>query len=145
VDSQLAVKISDFGMAQLFTERATRPAIGTSAYMAPELLLNHPTGKAADIFSFGILLWELFVGVEVFPHMMEAQIIMKVLVWYQSKAKDATDYLPLPDQVPAPLASLVKLCLDREPDHRPTFADITVTLQKALEEEQTRLASLEAS
>ena len=50
-----------------------------------------------------------------------------------------------PDHVPAPLASLVKLCLDREPDHRPTFADIIVTPQKALEEEQTRLASLKAS
>ena len=63
------VKIADFGVARAYADAVTRPVvtavgttIGTPAYMAPEQALGHEVGPAADLYSLGIVAWELLVG-----------------------------------------------------------------------------------
>jgi hypothetical protein len=63
------VKIADFGVARAYVDAVTRPVvtaagttIGTPAYMAPEQALGRPVGPAADLYSLGIVAWELLVG-----------------------------------------------------------------------------------
>jgi tRNA A-37 threonylcarbamoyl transferase component Bud32 len=67
VTNQGVVKIMDFGLAKLAQEDAkklTRTGItlGTPAYMSPEQARGEPTDHRTDVFSFGIVLYELFSG-----------------------------------------------------------------------------------
>jgi hypothetical protein len=63
------VKIADFGVARAYADAVTRQfvtavgtTIGTPAYMAPEQALGHELGPAADLYSLGIVAWELLIG-----------------------------------------------------------------------------------
>jgi hypothetical protein len=63
------VKLADFGVARAYEDAATRDVvtatgttIGTPAYMAPEQALGHDLGPAADLYSLGIIAWELLAG-----------------------------------------------------------------------------------
>ena len=56
------MKISDFGLARE-TYRTTRMSqAGTYAWMAPEVIKNSIFSKASDVWSYGVLLWELLTG-----------------------------------------------------------------------------------
>jgi hypothetical protein len=63
------VKIADFGVARAYADAVTRPVvtavgttIGTPAYMAPEQALGREVGPSADLYSLGIIAWELLIG-----------------------------------------------------------------------------------
>ena len=61
------VKIADFGIARAYnalTQRLTAPgmAIGTPAYMAPEQATNEPLSPATDLYSLGVIAYELLAG-----------------------------------------------------------------------------------
>jgi len=63
------VKIADFGVARAYADAVTRQVvtavgttIGTPAYMAPEQALGREVGPAADLYSLGIVAWELLIG-----------------------------------------------------------------------------------
>jgi tRNA A-37 threonylcarbamoyl transferase component Bud32 len=61
------VKIADFGIARAYnalTQRLTAPgmAIGTPAYMAPEQATNEPLGPPTDLYSLGVIVYELLAG-----------------------------------------------------------------------------------
>lgn len=63
------VKIADFGVARAYNEAATRAVvtatgttIGTPAYMAPEQALGEELTPATDLYSLGIVAWEMFTG-----------------------------------------------------------------------------------
>jgi eukaryotic-like serine/threonine-protein kinase len=58
--------ITDFGLARAYESEITilgkGMAAGTPGYIAPELLLGHPPSKASDLFAFGVVLHEIFMG-----------------------------------------------------------------------------------
>ncbi len=63
----LIMKVNDFGLARLPSNHSlpfmTIALVGTSGYIAPEILASQPFSKAADIFSFGVTIHELFTGI----------------------------------------------------------------------------------
>ncbi|KAL0866260.1 hypothetical protein Bca101_045378 [Brassica carinata] len=61
LSTKLTVKICDFGLSRIMTGTTMRDAVsaGTPEWMAPELIRNEPFSEKCDIFSLGVIMWEL--------------------------------------------------------------------------------------
>ena len=81
-DRFCAVKICDFGLAR-FKENTFVQTIngcaGTPNWMAPEVLRNEPFDEKADVFSMGVILWELIMRREPYKSMQPLQVIAAVV------------------------------------------------------------------
>ncbi|XP_034620988.1 mitogen-activated protein kinase kinase kinase 21 isoform X3 [Trachemys scripta elegans] len=89
-------------------------AAGTYAWMAPEVIKSSVFSKGSDIWSYGVLLWELLTG-EV-PY----RGIDGLAVAYGVAVNKLT--LPIPSTCPEPFAKLMKECWEQDPHIRPSFA-----------------------
>jgi serine/threonine protein kinase len=69
VDEKWNVKVCDFGLTEFkpWDEKGRYGAIGTPLWMAPEVLQNKAYDESADIYSFGIVLWELLTHQDPYP------------------------------------------------------------------------------
>ena len=116
------IKILDFGLARVQSQggwealrtRLTEPGalLGTPGYMPPEQLRGAEVDFRADIFSFGVLLYELASGVHPFTTTNPASTIARVL---ESEPPDVTQ---LSRSCPPGLAQLIGRCLQKQPEQR---------------------------
>ena len=124
------IKISDFGLARAATANtATGNALlGTIAYLSPELVTRGIADTRSDIYSVGIMLYEMLAGEQPFKGEQAFQIAQQ----------HATDTVPTPStknpRVPAELDELVLWATAREPDQRPR--DASVMLEQLLETQE---------
>ncbi len=109
------VKITDFGLARAMDRaRITRPEMvkGKIAYLAPELIEEGDPSPQSDIFSLGVVLWELLAGRRLFMRRSDLETV---------KAVARCDVPPLaklrPD-LPRELITVVHRSLERDPDAR---------------------------
>lgn len=72
------MKLSDFGFAKLCPYK-TYTLCGTPEYLAPEIILNKGHGKSVDWWTFGILLYELLVGIDPFTDENPENIYQNIL------------------------------------------------------------------
>nr|XP_058165509.1 mitogen-activated protein kinase kinase kinase 21 isoform X2 [Dasypus novemcinctus] len=108
------LKITDFGLAREWHRTTKMSAAGTYAWMAPEVIKSSLFTKGSDIWSYGVLLWELLTG-EV-PY----RGIDGLAVAYGVAVNKLT--LPIPSTCPEPFAKLMKECWEQDPHIRPSFA-----------------------
>ncbi|XP_060098976.1 mitogen-activated protein kinase kinase kinase 21 isoform X2 [Heteronotia binoei] len=108
------LKITDFGLAREWHRTTKMSAAGTYAWMAPEVIKSSMFSKGSDIWSYGVLLWELLTG-EV-PY----RGIDGLAVAYGVAVNKLT--LPIPSTCPEPFAKLMKECWAQDPHIRPSFA-----------------------
>ena len=105
-------KISDFGTSKMIqTIQTNHSTVGTPKYTAPELLekgLRY--GAPADIYSFAIILYELFSGLEAFPN------------WKPNTPKDLKWQPTFTEKFPRELKILVSLGLNRKSKERPQLS-----------------------
>ncbi len=133
------VKILDFGLAA-YRDRPDGPRLtgdggilGTPAYMSPEQIRGEPVDARSDLFSLGILLFELSRGVNPFAGADSASTLARILEtaprpWSESGPADA---LSPPERG---LAAVVTRCLAKKPDGRyPSAASIVTALEAARE------------
>ncbi len=75
------VKLSDFGIAQITRSETTQPAelIGSPAYMSPEQIKEEPLDNQTDIFSLGVVMYELITGRSPFHAEKFSGVVRKVL------------------------------------------------------------------
>ena len=131
------VKILDFGLAKLVRPAAaaadassiateafdTNPGLvlGTVGYMSPEQVRRHELDHRSDIFSFGIILYEMLAGERAFTGDSAADTMAAIL------SQDPPD---LPESVAPGIHLIVRRCLDKDPDHRfQTMLDLTFALE----------------
>jgi len=104
------IKISDFGAAALTQNTATIvDGIGTPAYMSPEQLLNKPLNLQTDIYSVGVVMFQLLTGRLPFHAENIAALVHKIL----------NENPPLPSQfrvdIPTEIDLIVMRAIDRDP------------------------------
>jgi len=126
------VKVLDFGLAKAFendagtnsasgemshsptmSRHATEAGMimGTAAYMSPEQARGKKVDKRADIWSFGVVLFEMLTGERLFAGETVSDVLAAVLT------RDP-DWKSLPATVPPNVRSLIERCLDRDPKKR---------------------------
>lgn len=125
------IKIGDFGLARATTANTASGAqlMGTIAYLAPELVTRGTADARSDIYSLGIMLYEMLTGEQPYKGEQPMQIA------YQH----ATDSVPRPSAknsgVPEQLDELVLWATEREPDDRPIDAAAMLERLRAIEKE----------
>ncbi|XP_037316438.2 mitogen-activated protein kinase kinase kinase 10 [Pungitius pungitius] len=115
------LKITDFGLAREWHQTTKMSAAGTYAWMAPEVIKVSLFSKSSDVWSFGVLLWELLTG-EVPYREIDA-----LAVAYGVAMNKLT--LPIPSTCPEPFAQLLGECWSPNPRSRPSFTNILKRLQ----------------
>jgi eukaryotic-like serine/threonine-protein kinase len=127
------VKVLDFGLAAVMqgpTSTATDPShsptltlratqagmiLGTAAYMAPEQARGKQVDKRADIWAFGVVLYEMLTGRQLFRGESVSDTLAEVL-------KTPVDWTSLPTETPPSVRHLLRRCLER--DRRKRLRDI---------------------
>lgn len=118
ITTENRVKLTDFGMARLASHNGNDFAIrGTPAYWCPEQILGRAQDARSDIFSLGVVLYEMLTGMNPFDGDSIPTVCNKIL--------SAT---PLPPShsnpsIPAALDEIVASCLTKEPQLRIASAD----------------------
>lgn len=111
------VKLMDFGIARRTGNMATRLTqqgllIGTVLYMAPEQLRGHGTNELSDIWSYGVVYYELLAGVNPFDAPEPTSVMFKI-------AADSPKPLrALVPEVPEDLEAIINRMLTKDPEHR---------------------------
>ncbi len=141
------VKILDFGLAKALegdpTTSAANPQIshsptmsrhmteagmimGTAAYMAPEQARGKVVDKRADIWAFGVVLYEMLTGARLFAGETVSDVLAAVL-------RAEIDWKALPPTTPSEIRRLIARCLERDPKNRlHDIADARITIDEAL-------------
>ncbi|MHC4403526.1 MAG: serine/threonine-protein kinase [Planctomycetota bacterium] len=117
LDGRGRVRITDFGLARLTHEKGgTGVAAGTPAYMAPEQLAGREVTEQSDIYSLGLLLFEVFTGKPAFKADTPAE-----LARLREGATPSAPSNIVADIDPA-VERVILQCLEKEPRERPTSA-----------------------
>jgi predicted Ser/Thr protein kinase len=124
--NERGVCVLDFGIAKVLQDstEVTRThattesglVIGTPRYMSPEQCLGHRVGPATDLYSVGVLLYEMLAGRPPFMDQLSSVVLVK-----QATAQPAS-LLSLRPDVPRALALAVHTLLAKNPAHRPASA-----------------------
>ncbi|MEM9553940.1 MAG: protein kinase [Acidobacteriota bacterium] len=143
------VKVLDFGIAKLVgeTEIAQRltvegSSIGTPAYMAPERFTNEPYDGKADVYSLAVTLYEMLTGRTPFHH-ADGNFFKLIRMHVVERPGPLRAYVP---NLPRALEELVLRALSKQPEQRPTAAELALELTRILElEPAPQSASLDDS
>ncbi len=145
------VKILDFGLAKLAEPslaaaspqtmtlaQAEKPrteegfAVGTAAYMSPEQAEGGAVDARSDIFSFGVLLYEMLTGQRAFQRESRMKTLAAVL---NDDPRPASD---INEAIPAEAERLLARCLRKDPQRRwQTISDLKVALQDMKEDSES--------
>jgi len=108
------VKITDFGMAKILQLGTTQTGqiVGTPSYMSPEQIKGKPVDGRSDIFSLGVMLYELVTGEKPFPGSEVTTVIYKIV------HEDPIAPLELDSSVHPGLNHVITKALEKDPDRR---------------------------
>ncbi|KAK9994274.1 hypothetical protein SO802_023977 [Lithocarpus litseifolius] len=126
VDKNWTVKVCDFGLSRFKANTfiSSKSVAGTPEWMAPEFLRGEPSNEKSDVFSFGVILWELVTMQQPWNGLSPAQVVGAVA--FQNRR------LTIPQNVSPVLASLMESCWADDPVQRPSFSSIVESLKKLL-------------
>ncbi|KAM5568742.1 hypothetical protein ABKV19_016326 [Rosa sericea] len=144
VDKNWTVKVGDFGLSRLKHETFlyTKTGKGTPQWMAPEVLCNESSDEKSDVYSYGVILWELATEKIPWDDLNAMQVIGAVGFRNQR--------LEIPKDVDPQWASMTERCWHSDPACRPTFHELLEELKalqrrRALQFKAARSASSDST
>jgi serine/threonine protein kinase/Tol biopolymer transport system component len=142
-------KLADFGLAKLDTAAADRSRaitvqgtrhgmiVGTIAYMSPEQAGAKPLDARSDVFSFGIVMYELLAGRRPFVGASDLEVLQQILHGSPQ---------PLPEGIPLPLRAIVEKALERDPaDRYQSMREMVVDLRRLARQRADALTTAASS
>ncbi|ETO79501.1 TKL protein kinase, partial [Phytophthora nicotianae P1976] len=136
LDREMNAKLSDFGISRERLDRTMTAGVGTSLWMAPEVMLGERYGDKVDMFSFGVVLSELDVHTRPYARVKKENL--------DSNGREMTDSVLLQKvalgqiQVefsktsPKAVVELGQACISIDPTQRPSAAEALYRLQLLL-------------
>ncbi len=132
VNSKNQIKVMDFGLAKLkgsLKLSKTSSTVGTLAYMAPEQIQGGEVDARSDIFSFGVVLYELLTGHLPFDAVHEAAMMYAIL---NEAPQPVQKYLP---EISSELVHILNRALEKDPEDRyQTVHDMVIDLRRVKKE-----------
>jgi len=161
LDLNMRVKVGDFGFSEIFkddneSDKKEPEMKGTALYAAPEIWKQEHCGTASDVYSFGIILWEILTEEEPFPQYMDVESFYDDVVingvrpsipayspLVSAPHVDTASFLPASQHAPPrdsrvmiktpdTLVSIITQCWDPDPTKRPNMRDVHIALENAL-------------
>jgi len=133
VDKNLNVKIGDFGLSRIKANNTTMTRCNTAAWTAPEILKGTQYSEKSDVYSFAIVLWELYTQERPFQGMDPVTISQGVIGGLRPV---------IPETTPRTYRRLMRASWHDKANKRPNFEQIMAILEK-LEENQEQIHRLQ--
>ena len=121
------IKVMDFGLAKLvdaedaaaeYRSSSAEFAVGTPGYICPEQVKGDPVDHRGDIYSVGVMMYELLTGRLPFV----GPSSMDLMLAHATEMPPRFANLRLPVVIPEPIEAVVFLCLEKNPNDRPQTA-----------------------
>jgi serine/threonine-protein kinase len=135
------IKVMDFGLAKCLGANASAQvtnhefAVGTPGYMCPEQARGDEMDHRGDLYSVGVILFELLTGQLPFA----GRSTMEVLIAHATEEPPSFSAVGLVGLVPEPIERVVQLCMAKSPEHRPANARVLSEMYRdALAEAQAQ-------
>jgi tRNA A-37 threonylcarbamoyl transferase component Bud32 len=129
VDENWNVKVADFGFARIKAENATMTRCGTPCWTAPEILRGDRYDEHADVFSFGIIMWQVATRRrEPFAGRNFMGVSLDVLEGKRPPLEPAAAF----DSLPAVFRKTMKRCWHEDPNKRPSMSLVASVLSDML-------------
>jgi len=139
IDSEGRAKLTDFGISRQLEQdgmTATGRVLGTTDYVAPEQAMGHPVDQRSDIYSLGVVLYEMLVGQVPFQADSQVGVAMKHV---NEELPDVQQRRP---ELSAAAAMVVERATAKDPDQRyQQVGELIDDLSTALEVEAARAGS----
>jgi serine/threonine protein kinase/Tfp pilus assembly protein PilF len=137
VNSKNQIKVMDFGLAKLkgsLKLTRTSSTVGTLAYMAPEQIQGGEVDARSDIFSFGVLLFEMLTGHFPFRGEHEAAIVYSIV------NEDPESVLKSRPECSAELDRIINRALEKDPADRYQHADDMVSELRRVQKQSAKVS-----
>ncbi|KAI4379684.1 hypothetical protein MLD38_005949 [Melastoma candidum] len=123
IDQEFRLKLADFGIAceESYCDNLADD-LGTYRWMAPEMIKRKPYGRKVDVYSFGLILWEMVAGTVPYEEMTPIQAAFAVV----NKNSRPT----MPKDCPLALQALIEQCWSVHPEKRPEFWQVVKVLEE---------------
>jgi serine/threonine protein kinase len=132
-NNECSIKINDFGLSKIFNSNDVNKngsdCIGTVQWMAPEVIKKNKYTNKCDVYSFGIIMWEIATRKKLYDKMNQSQIIYKVC--FQQGRPEMEEWEKF--NSPNGYRELMEKCWNDDEDNRPDFKEIVEEIKKIRE------------